>query len=144
RLMLRLRQQEGLSYGAGAELMAGSDEASGAWQMSASCAPQNFARLKAAFGEEFQRWVQQGISQQELRDARSGLLKEMHLARSDDAVLAGMLLEQLRLGRTLDFTAQLEKQLAALPLDQVNASLRRIMGNAGLLTVAAGDWEPHK
>jgi zinc protease len=68
----------------------------------------------------------------------------MHLARSDDAVLAGMLLEQLRLGRTLDFTAQLEKQLAALPLDQVNASLRRIMGNAGLLTVAAGDWEPHK
>ncbi|MEN9455595.1 MAG: hypothetical protein RL210_1114 [Pseudomonadota bacterium] len=144
RLMLRLRQQEGLSYGAGAELIAGSDEASGAWQMSASCAPQNFARLKAAFGEEFQRWVQQGISQQELRDARSGLLKEMHLARSDDAVLAGMLLEQLRLGRTLDFTAQLEKQLAALPLDQVNASLRRIMGNAGLLTVAAGDWEPHK
>ena len=68
----------------------------------------------------------------------------MHLARSDDALLAALLLEQLRLGRTLDFTAQLEKQLAALPLEQVNASLRRMLGDAGLLTVAAGDWEPHQ
>lgn len=144
RLMLRLRQQEGLSYGAGADLSVSSDEANGEWQMSATCAPQNFARLSTAFDEEFRRWVNQGISQQELRDAQSGLLKEMTLARSDDGMLASLLLQQLRLGRTLDFTAQLQQKLATLTRDQVNASLRRVFGDAALLTVAAGDWETKK
>ena len=140
RLMLRLRQQEGLSYGAGSSFAASADEPRAGWEMSATAAPQNFARLQSAFEEEFQRWIEHGISQQELDDARSGLLQEMALARSDDTVLAEVLLEQQRLGRRMTVQAELEARLQVLTPTQVNTALQRNLAAVPLLRVAAGDW----
>lgn len=141
RLADRLRQHDGISYGAYSYLQVGALDRAGRFGLSAHYAPQNLSRLQAAVAEEFSRFVRDGITEAELAEATSGLLQQGALGRSRDGTLASVLVNQLYLGRSMAFTAEYESRLRAATRDAVNAAIRKYLNPAGLTQAYAGDFE---
>src|SRR5207244_10072155 len=88
RLATRIRQKDGLSYGIGSQLQASSLDKNGVFMTQAIYAPQNAARLEAAFKEEIERALKDGFSADELQAARAGWLQGRQVGRAQDAELA--------------------------------------------------------
>ena len=140
RLADRLRQREGLSYGAGSWLQVGALDHAGRFGLQAQYAPQNRERVEAAVREELDRLVRDGVTDAELEEARSGLLQARELERSDDGTLAAILGNQLFLGRTMAATMELDARLRGVTREQVNAAIRQYVAPQGLTQVYAGDF----
>jgi zinc protease len=140
RLAMRLRQQDGLSYGAGSQLQASSLDKSGTFMANAIYAPQNAARLEAAFKEELARVLRDGFTADELDTARSGWLQGRMVTRSQDQQLAARLASDLFVERTLKWDADLERKVAALTIAQVNAAVRKHISLDAVTIVKAGDF----
>jgi zinc protease len=88
RLMTRIRQKEGLSYGVGSELAVGSEDRAGAWTAYAIAAPQNVAKVETAFREELARALKDGFTNAEVASAQTGIVSSRMQTRSQDAALA--------------------------------------------------------
>jgi zinc protease len=140
RIADRLRQKEGFSYGAGSNFSSSSQDPVASWQAYAIYAPQNAAKLEAAFQEELQKALKDGFTQEELEFARKTWLQGEEAQRQEDRQIAGWLGSSLYLGRSVLFEAELEAKVRALKLDDVNAALRKHLDPAKLVIVKAGDF----
>jgi zinc protease len=85
RLMDRIRQKDGLSYGGGTGLQPGEIDRAGSFGIDAIAAPQNLQKLEAAIRQELERAVKDGFTAAELAGAKSGLLQQRVQNRSKDA-----------------------------------------------------------
>ncbi len=140
RLIERVRQRDGLSYGAGSWLSVSSRDRASSWQIYGLVAPQNMARFEQAVREELQRLIRDGLTDKEVADAKAGMLQERLLNRSADNALAAAWSEYLDLGRSFtSFSAPLEERIRALATAEVNAALRRHFDPARMTVVIAGD-----
>ena len=140
RLIDRLRQKEGISYGAGSFLQLNPYDANSTLGLYAIYAPQNLAKVKAAVAEEMSRLVKDGVTEQELADAKSGMLQNNLINRSQDASLAAALNGQLFQGRTMKFVADNEAKITVATVAEVNAAIVKYMDPAKLVHVYAGDF----
>jgi zinc protease len=140
RLGVRIRQQEGLSYGVTSSLTASSWEPRATFSITAICNPQNMARLETCVQEELQRLLRDGITADELAKARQGYLEALKVARSSDTAIAASLSNLRHLGRTMAWQADFEKRINALTPDTVNAALRKHLDPTKLVIAAAGDF----
>ncbi len=138
RLLDRIRQKDGLSYGGGSQLSAGDLDRAGSWTLSAIAAPQNIKKLEAAIREELERAVKNGFTAQELAGAKTGMLQERLQNRSQDAILAQGWASYLYLGRSFEWSKQFEQKIAGVTLAQVNAAFRKAIDPAKLSVVTAG------
>lgn len=59
-------------------------EPNSGWSATAIFAPQNRAKVEAAFKEEVQRLLKEGLTQKELDDAKQSLLNYRRLSRAQD------------------------------------------------------------
>ena len=103
-------------------------------------APQNLEKLKAGVTEEIVQLVKEGVSEQELTDARSGILQGSLISRSQDPSLAATLANHLFQGLTMKYVADKETRLQATTLAEVNAAIAKYMNPARLVHVYAGDF----
>ncbi|WP_243303499.1 M16 family metallopeptidase [Geothrix oryzisoli] len=140
RIADRLRQKEGFSYGAGSFVNVSSQDPLASWQGYAIYAPQNAAKLEAAFQEELQKALKDGFTQEELAFAQKTWLQGEEAQRQEDRAIAGWLSSALYLGRSVRFEAELEAKVKALKLDEVNAALRQYLDPAKFVIVKAGDF----
>jgi zinc protease len=140
RLFDRLRQKDGLSYGAGSQLSASAFEASGMWAMYAIYAPQNLDKLKAAVNEEMAKFVKDGITAEELADAKRGWQEERKISRAQDRALAAGHVAQTAANRTLAFVEKVDAQIDSVTLAEVNAAIRKFFNPSQFLNVYAGDF----
>jgi zinc protease len=140
RLMTRIRQKEGLSYGVGSSLNASPLDKNGQFIANAIYAPQNAAKLEAAFKEEIARALKDGFTAEEVATAKSGYLQSRQLSRSQDQELASRLLSNRFLNRTLAWDAEFEKKVGALTPDQIVEALRRHIDPSKLTIIKAGDF----
>ena len=140
RLLDRLRQKDGISYGAGSQLSASSFEPSGMWVLYAIYAPQNLGKLKAGVQEELANFVKVGITAEELADAKKGWQEERKISRAQDRALAAGHVAQTSANRTLAFTEKIDAQIDATTLDEVNAAIRKNLDPAKFLNIYAGDF----
>ncbi|HUJ00484.1 MAG TPA: pitrilysin family protein, partial [Usitatibacter sp.] len=140
RLMLRIRQKEGLSYGVGSDLAVDALDRAGSWSVFAISAPQNTAKVEEAFREELARAAKDGFTQAELDAAKSGLLQIRTQNRSQDPVLAFAWTEYLYLGRTWQFSKSIDEKIRALTLGEVNAAFREHIDPAKVSVFKAGDF----
>jgi zinc protease len=141
RLMDRIRQKDGLSYGGGSQLAPGELDRAGMFAISAIAAPQNLRKLDAAVREELARAAQRGFTQAELAGAKSGVLQQRMQNRAEDAVLAAGWTSYLYRGKTFDWSRQFEQRLAAVTLAQLNAAFRKAIDPSKLSVVMAGDQQ---
>lgn len=139
RLIERVRQKDGLSYGAGSGMSLSSVDRASSFGIGAIGAPQNMAKIEAAIREEIERATRDGFTQKELDDARNGLLQERLLARSEDATLAGAWVGNLYLDRTFAFSKQIEDRIRTLTVADLNAAWRKHIDVSKLTVSVAGD-----
>jgi zinc protease len=140
RIMDRLRQAEGISYSAAASLQLNPWDARSSFGVYAIFAPENRARIEAAVSEELQRWVNAGVTEQELSEARSGLLQALQIGRTQDASLASSWTSLMARGRDMGYVDAQEARLKSATLEQVNQAIRKHLNPAGLSQVLAGDF----
>ena len=141
RLMDRIRQKDGLSYGGGSQLEAGDLDRAGAFGISAIAAPQNLQRLDTAIRAELARAVKDGFTGAELAGAKSGLMQQRQQTRSDDGALAAGWTSYLYRDRTYEWSRQFEAKLMAVTLPQLNAAFRKAIDPSKLSVVMAGDQQ---
>lgn len=139
RLVDRLRQQEGLSYGVGSRVKLPEFGNRASWSMSAIVAPQNLDRAETCAREELARVVRDGVTQTELDEAKKGIVQSRAVNRAQDDYLAHSWVRLLDQGKTFAFSAQFEAAVQALTLEEVNAALRRMIVPENITFVLAGD-----
>lgn len=142
RLWSRIREREGLSYDVRSSLAWSSFEANTLWTASAIYAPQNRARVEAAFFEEIHRALREGFTAQELDQARRGLLAFRRLARAQDAQVAQAWSTHLYLGRTFERSQAIDDAIQRVSLAEVNAALRRYLQPERFVVGWSGDFTP--
>jgi zinc protease len=139
RLIDRIRQKEGLSYGGGSDLTPGELDRAGSFSISAIAAPQNLRRVNSAVREELARAVKDGFTAAELAGAKSGLMQQRVQNRADDGALASGWASYLYRGKTFDWSKQFERRLMAVTLPELNAAFRTAIDPKKLSVVMAGD-----
>ena len=144
RLATRIRQKEGLSYGVGSQFSASSLDKNGSFLAYAIYAPQNVEKLEQAFKEEMEKVVKEGFTADELKAAKSGYLQSRQVSRAQDASLAGTLVNNLYLNRTMDWEANFEKKIDALTPADVKAAAAKYLDYSKITVIKAGDFEKAK
>jgi zinc protease len=144
RLATRIRQKEGLSYGVGSGLRVSSLDESGAFLANAIYAPENAAKLEAAFKDELAKMLKDGFTAQEIDAAKSGWLQSRQLSRAQDRELSGRLNTLLFLGRTVAWDADLESRIRSLTAEQINAAMRKYITPDNITIIKAGDFAKSK
>ena len=144
RLFDRLRQKEGLSYGAGSRIFAHPIDVSGHFLAWAICAPQNMDKSLAAMQEEIRRLVKDGVSEKELDEAKKSYAKNWDSRMADDDFVSTELAQGLFLGRSFAFWRELNDKIQKLTPADINATAHRFIKPDGLSMVRAGDLAKRK
>ncbi len=140
RLGDRIRKKEGLSYSVGSTFSASSLDPVAAFQIYAISNPQNIPKLKAIVREELDRLLHDGITADELADAKQKKLHQWHMEWTNDAQLAASLAAALHTGHTMLYRAEHRKAVKALTVEQVVEALRKYLDLDRLVVVTAGDF----
>ena len=82
--------------------------------ITAICNPTNIGRLEQDAQEELDRLLHEGVTNDELARAKQGHLQDRKVARASDTALAAILSDLRRMGRTMDYEAELEKKIEGL------------------------------
>jgi zinc protease len=144
RLATRVRQSEGLSYHVGSQLQVSSLDKTGTFSGYAIYAPQNAAKVEAAFKEEISRALKDGFTADEIKTAKSGWLQSRQVSRAQDKELAARLSDFTHLNRTLQWDAEFEKKVEALTSEQITAAMRKHLDLEKLSIIKAGDFAKSK
>jgi zinc protease len=140
RLLVRLRQKEGVSYSVGSGLAASPFEPAGNLQFFAIYAPENRGKVETGFAEEIARFVKDGVNADELANAKHAILAQRQTARTNDAAVAAGWTAKLHQGRTFAWSADQDAKVAAVTLDQVNAAIRKWIEPAKVDWALAGSF----
>ena len=144
RIADRLRQKGGLSYGARADFSASPLDPRGNLLIMAIYNPTNLAKVVSGVDDEVARILRDGVTAEELKRAKDGYLKQLEVSRTNDNMLASSLAEDLYIGRTMQFDADLESKIKNLTIEDVNAALRKYLHPNQLSVVTAGDFKESK
>ena len=140
RFLTRIRQKDGVSYGGGSNFNASSLDESGTFLASAIYAPQNADKVEIGFKEELARVLKDGFTADEVAAAKNGFLQYRRQQRAQDNSLSGTLRNQLFTGRTMTFEENLDKQIAALTAEQINAAMRKYLSVEKFSIFKSGDF----
>ena len=141
RLIQRIREKEGLSYGVGSRLDISSQDVAGEWIGHAILNPANIQKLEAAFKEELDKALKDGFQADEISAARQGWMQNREIGRAKETELANRLASYLLIDRTLLFDTDTEKKVAVLNNEQILTVLRKYFDPAKLSIVKAGDFK---
>jgi zinc protease len=141
RLWNRIREKDGLSYDVRSFIDWDAYGTASWWNASAIYAPGNRAKVEAAFKEVIDLALKDGFTARELEEGKQGLLNFRTLSRAQDRNVAGGWVRNLELGRSFAFAGQIDQQLKALTLAQVNAAMRKYIEPAKFVVGVAGDFK---
>jgi zinc protease len=135
-----IRTKLGLSYGVGTWLDEGRLDDNSTLGLYAIYAPQNLAKVRAAVDEQLRLALDKGFTAEEVDNAKRALLEERRTTRAQDSAVASSLAAQAYLGRTWAFSADIDRAIGAVGVEQANAALRKYLKPADLATFLVGDF----
>ncbi|HWE36891.1 MAG TPA: pitrilysin family protein [Isosphaeraceae bacterium] len=138
----RLRQKEGLSYGASSMFNADPLDPRATLMVTAICNPANLPRAIVCMDDEVAKILRDGVTAEELDQAKVGYRRQQEVRRASDMALTALLARDLYLGRTLKHDADLERAIDALTPEAVSSALRRHLDPKRLVVIGAGDLKP--
>ena len=141
RLFARIRGKEGLSYGISSALALSPADESAMFITNAISAPENAAKVEASFKDEIAMLLKNGFSDAEIAAGKVSWQQNQQLNREQNATLAGSLVNNAHYGRTLAWTADLEKKVQALTSQQISAAIRKYIDPAALTVMKGGDFK---
>lgn len=125
RIPNRIREHEGLAYSANAQTVAGSGTDPGRLVAYVGTAPDNVERAERGVVEEIARLVEDGVTDEELEEARSYLLGREPFRRETARQWAELLVDAEHYGLPLDDPDWRRNTLAALDRRAVEEAARR-------------------
>ncbi len=144
RITVRLRQNDGVSYGAGAGFQSDSDSVDQNSQLFlyAIYAPTNFDKVQLGFKEEIARFISDGITQEELENAVNGWTQGQNVSRAKDNELSSLINNNIFYERDMSFQKELEAKVAKLTVAEVNAAIKQYIRPFNQWSVVnAGDFK---
>lgn len=139
RLMGRIREKEGLSYGVGSAFRAMSLDQRSTFSIYAISNPENVGKVVTLAREETDRLLKEGITEAELAESKKGYLQSQQASRGEDLKLAQVLADALFAGRTLKFQASIEEAVDKLTREQVQSAMQKHIDPSRLVNAVAGD-----
>jgi len=139
RLATRLRQKDGLSYGAGSFIGQSSYDNKTSMGAYAICAPQNLVKVEQGFKEELKRMLDEGFTDEEIENAKTGLLQGKKVSRSQDGELVRRLVANLDLNRSLQWNKAYEDRMAKLTAKEVKRVVNKYLKLENFSIIKAGD-----
>ncbi len=113
----------------------------GATMMGTPSTRRRTRRRSRRLKEEMAKAVAKGFTADELKLARSGLLKERKQERANDQKLAQEMLKQLYVGRTMAFEQAIDDKLSTIDIAGVGSALKKHIDPSKWVTVKAGDFK---
>lgn len=144
RLMLRIREKEGISYGAGSWLETSRYEENSSINFYAMASPASVSRARLAMIEEWQRFLDGGPMDDELKNAKESLLLSFQNLLSSDSYVVSTLAADLESGRNFLWRERLFAKMAALSADDIKKAAFNFWNNASFSIVTAGDQAKFK
>ncbi|MGL6039130.1 MAG: M16 family metallopeptidase [Soonwooa sp.] len=140
RIPMRLREKEGISYGAGSFMNIPVNNDAASWSWYAFFNPTKKDAVNKALNEEIVKALKDGFTQEELKSNLTSWLNSRKTGLGNDNTLMSLVNNQLQYGLSLDDYDKLESQVSALKLDQVNAALRKYISEDKLTSIYVGDF----
>ena len=144
RIATRLRQQDGVSYGAGGgvNVDGDKDDKNSTMFIYAIYAPENEVKVQNGFKEEIARFIQDGITEQELEDAVKGWVQSQSVSRAKDNELSSIINNNLYYDRDMMFQKTIEEKVKNLTVEDVNKAIKTYFKPfEDWSVVNAGDYE---
>ena len=143
RITTRLRQKDGVSYGAGGQLSVDADknDKNSSILVYAIYAPENAAKVQAGFQEEIDRFIKDGITEEELKVAVTSWVQGENVSRAKDGELTETINNNLHYDRDMMFYKSIEDKVTALTVEDVNKVIKKYFKPLDKWTlVNAGDF----
>lgn len=141
RLINRLRHQGGLSYGAGAFFQTDDQDRRTALVGYAICAAQNAVKAQDAMREEFQKWIADGLTDEELAEGKKSYALKFENNLANDRFIVNELLDGLEIGRTFQYHADTLEKIQSLAKADIQRALKEHLGAAQFVELKGGDLE---
>jgi zinc protease len=140
RISDRIRNREGLSYGANARLTVPSEGDAAMLYGTVSLNPGVGPKVESSFVDELQKVYASGFTAAEVTAAKKAYQDARMIGRSTDGALLNLMVSHEQIDRPLRWDADLEAKIQALTVEQINAAFRRHIEPAALSIVKAGDF----
>lgn len=140
RIPMRLREKEGISYGAGSFVDVPVTNDVSFWGWYAILNPTKRDAVEKALKEEVAKPLKEGFTQEELVSNKKIYANSQTTMLGMDNTLINLENQKLLLGVPLEDFDQTNAKVQALTLDQVNAALRKYVSLDRLTSVYAGDF----
>ena len=144
RIAGRLRQKDGVSYGAGGNVGVDSDndDKNSSLYVYAIYNPENAAKVQQGFNEEIARFIKDGITEEELTGVVNGWVQEQNVSRAKDNELARTIGDNMYYDRDMDFQKDIEAKVKSLTVADVNKVIKTYFKEFDKWTVVnGGDFE---
>ena len=140
RIPMRLREKEGISYGAGSfiDVPVTSDVAS--WSYYAFLNPTKKNGVETATKEEIAKALKDGFTADELKANLVSWQNERKTRLGSDDTLMNLVNTYLQYGIPLEDYDTLETKVKALKVEEVNTVLRKYLSLDKMTSVYAGDF----
>jgi zinc protease len=136
----RIRNREGLSYGANARVAIPVEGNAALLSGTVSLNPVNGPKVEFSFVDELKKTLKDGFTAAEVAEAKKAYLDTRANGRAQDAALLGQLASHELQNRTMQWDEQLEAKIQALTPEQINAAFRKHVDPSALSIVKAGDF----
>lgn len=141
RIPTRLRENEGMSYGAGTFVNASYLYRAGGWGVYAIFNPVYKNRLDSAFKDELNKALTAGFTADELKKAVTAWSGSRKTRLGLDQYLVSLMASDMDIGKDLNFDMEYEEKAKALTVDQVNAALKKYVSPDKMTLIYAGDFK---
>ena len=140
RIPQRLREAEGMSYGAGSFVSGNGIDKTGSWGIYAFFNPSFKDKLDNALKEEIQKALDKGFTKVEFDASSKSWLQQRQTMLGTDEFLVRQLREYLDENKTFTNYSDYENKVKALDVDKVNAALKKYFDMKKLVLIYAGDF----
>ncbi len=144
RLSVKVRGEEGLSYGVSSRFAAGYLDDAGRFSITAITNPANMGKVDTLIAAEVSKFVKDGVSGSELEQAKKTIVQTRKQGLTNDGALAGQLNRAAFAGRTMLYDTELEKKIEALQPGDIQKAFEKHVKPGGLIVIQAGDFEKKK
>lgn len=139
RMMMRIREKEGLAYGCGSYLDCESLDSSGSFTLYSMCSPKEAQKTLDIMNEELERMIKDGLHQRELDEAYLSFESHFNSMLANDGFLLKILSSNLEINRTGTYYQGLLEKMKSLTQSEINQVIKNQLADTDWATVIAGD-----